>query len=271
MMAEKAYVLGTHDVEIERLGQQHHLWSEIAYGTWDRASIKGGSRVLEIGCGPGFTTLDIAGLATPTGRVLALDQSERFITHLMSKARLLNMPQIEGRVADVQRIPDLGEQFDAAYTRWVLCFIPDPEAAVASVAKALRPGGLFAMQEFHHYLGIALAPHSPPFRRACEAVEASFRAGGGDPSIGMRLPTLLEKHGLHVQSIRPISRIARPSDPLWQWPTVFYAQQLPRLVEAGFLTAQELAAFTADWAAKSADPGAYYMTPPMLEIVARKG
>lgn len=269
-MAETPYVLGTHDIEIERLGQQHRQWSEIAFATWDRAGIKAGSRVLEIGCGPGFTTLDIAGLTTHTGRVLALDRSERFVAHLMERAGLLNLPQIEGRVVDVTRIPDLGETFDVAYVRWVLCFVPDPEAAVASVAQALRPGGTFAMQEFLRYDGIALAPPSAPFRRACAAVEASFRAGGGDPDIGLRLPQMLEKHGLRVESIRPINRIARPSDPFWQWPTVFYAQQLPRLVEAGFLSAADLEAFTADWAEKSADPTAYYAAPPMVEIVARR-
>jgi len=269
-VTERAYVLGTDDEELERLGQQHRLWSVLAFETWERAGIRGGSRVLEIGCGPGFTTVDLAGLTTRTGRVLAFDLSPRFVARLRTVAAALGLTQIEARQADVQKLPDLGETFDAAYVRWVLCFLPDPEAVIAAVARSLRPGGTFGIQEFIDYEAMNLAPASPAFRRGLSAVAESFRHFGGDSTIGLRLPGMLLRHGFRIESLRPVQRTARPHEPLWQWPTEFFGQQLPRLVEAGFLTAAELAAWRADWAAHSADPAAFFVTPAMLEIVAQR-
>ena len=47
------YLLGTHDEEIERLGLQHRVWRPNVLACWRRAGIKAGSRVLEVGAGPG--------------------------------------------------------------------------------------------------------------------------------------------------------------------------------------------------------------------------
>jgi SAM-dependent methyltransferase len=269
-MTEKPYVLGTDDEELQRLGMQHRLWSAFAFETWERAGIRAGSHVLEIGCGPGFTTVDLAGLTLQTGRVLAFDRSPRFLERLRAVAQALSLPQIEAREADVQNLPDLGEAFDVAYVRWVLCFVPDPGAVIAGVARALRPGGRFALHESYNYRYAELSPPSKPFRRAIDAVVESIDSTGGDMAIGLRLPALLEQNGLRVESIRPHLRTARPHEPFWQWPTFFLGQYLPRLVQTGFLKEEELAAWRADWEAHTADPSAYYASPPMVEIIARK-
>ena len=66
MAAERTYFLGTHDEELERLGLQHSVWRPTVLDCWRRAGIGPGSKVLDVGAGPGFAAADLAGrAATP--------------------------------------------------------------------------------------------------------------------------------------------------------------------------------------------------------------
>ncbi|MGB5133009.1 MAG: class I SAM-dependent methyltransferase, partial [Steroidobacteraceae bacterium] len=78
-MTEKDYVLGTHDEEIARLGLQHRVWRPTVLECWRTAGIGRGNRVIDVGAGPGFATLDLAGIVGPTGEVLAAERSGRFL------------------------------------------------------------------------------------------------------------------------------------------------------------------------------------------------
>src|SRR5436190_7700744 len=154
------YVLGTHDDELARRGFQHQVWRAQAYRIWERAGFLPGQRLLDIGCGPGYTTFDLAQLVGPSGSVSAFDMSERFVSHLNAQQLSRGMPNIDARVCDVQKLALPRAAFDGAYTRWVLCFVPDPEAVIAGVAAGLRPGATFAIQDYSFYRAVMLAPGS---------------------------------------------------------------------------------------------------------------
>jgi len=79
---ENEYVLGTECDELARLGLQHQLWLEQAAAAWERAGFHRGQNLLDVGCGPGFATLDLAQRVGPRGNVVAVDISRRFLTHL---------------------------------------------------------------------------------------------------------------------------------------------------------------------------------------------
>ncbi|HEV2130955.1 MAG TPA: hypothetical protein VGR27_07630, partial [Longimicrobiaceae bacterium] len=143
----------------------------------------------------------------------------------------------------------------------------DPEATVAGVARTLRPGGSFVVQDYLHYAGVTVAPASPAFRRVFEAVVESWRADGGDPNVGTRIPAMMQRCGLEVREIRPLSRIARAGSALWKWPETFFRGHIPKLVEWGFLTEDEAAAWWQEWEARSNDPAAFFLTPPMVEVI----
>src|SRR5580765_647322 len=144
MSEANEYVLGTHDAELARLGLQHRLWSEDTFACWDRCGIRPGSVVLDVGSGPGYTAFDLVPLVGPAGRVIAVDESERFIEYVHARAVTLGVENLETSVQDVQDLRVPARSVDVAYARWVLCFVPKPEAVVAGVAKALKPGGVFA-------------------------------------------------------------------------------------------------------------------------------
>lgn len=267
---EKEYALGANAAEILRLGVQHRMWAASAMALWERANIRAGQTVLDIGCGPGYTSIDLAGVVTSRGRVIAVDQSELFIEHLRNRQKLLGDTTIDPRVGDVQKLELDKASVDAAYQRWVLCFVSDPEAVVRGVAHALKPGGVFAIQDYIHYEGILLSPPSDPFRRFISVVAEAWRGHGGDTEILLRLPAMLEKHGLTPIHIAPLHRVARPGSQLWTWPTIFIDTYGPRLVEEGRLTRAEHDALVADWQKHTADPNAFFVSPPMADIIAVK-
>jgi hypothetical protein len=129
---------------------------------------------------------------------------------------------------------------------------------------------VFAIQDYLHYDGILLAPESAAFRRFVRIVADTWRGHGGDTDIGQKLPSLLVKHGLTPVEISPLHRIARPGSSLWTWPTIFIETYAPKLVEEGRLTPAEHDALVADWKEHGSDPGAYFCSPPMVDIIAVK-
>ncbi len=267
---EQEYALGTHDEELVRLGMQHKLWSASAFDIWERARVSPGVTVLDLGCGPGYTSVDLAGLVSPGGKVIAIDGSARFINHLRSLLAADPNLAVEPRVADVHEMDFPEASVDVAFERWVLCFVKDPGAVIRNVARALKPGGTFALQDYMHYEGVLLAPHSEPFNRFMKSVAAAWRDHGGDPQVGLRLPSLLVENGLTPIDIRPLHRMARPQSQFWTWPSIFIKSYAPKLVAEGRLAPEDHDALVADWQARTNNPSAFFCSPPMVEILAVK-
>lgn len=59
-MDDGDYLLGTGDDEIERLGLQHSVWRPHAARTWNSSGFRQGQTIIDVGCGPGFASLDLA-------------------------------------------------------------------------------------------------------------------------------------------------------------------------------------------------------------------
>lgn len=267
---EREYVLGTHDDELVRLGFQHQVWAEPTAACWERAGFAPGQRVLDVGCGPGYASFDLARLVGPRGAVRAVDVSARFVRHLEEERARRGVGWISAEVADLETTAPPPESVDGAFARWVLCFVADPAGVVERVARALRPGGVFAVMDYCHYQGLVVLPKHPIFAAVIRAVERSWRARGGDPDVGSRLPAMMEAAGLEVRSLRPLVRLGRPGTALWEWPRTFFTNFLPSLVEMGEITEDERETFDREWAVRARDPNAYLLTPPMVEVVAVK-
>jgi SAM-dependent methyltransferase len=265
---DRAYLLGNDEAELRRLGFQHQLWVGEAVHGWDRAGFGPGQHLLDVGCGPGYATLDLARLVGPGGHVTGVDVSASFIAHLHAEVAARRETHVTAEVQDVERLSLPAQSFDGAFARWVLCFVARPEAVVEGVAAALRPGARWVVQDYSNYRGLHYGPATPVFERVFDAVHRWWKDGGGNPDVGAELPRLLSAGGFEVAEIRPIARVARPGTGLWQWPRVFFDHFLPVLVEAGYLTDDEQTAYQAAWEDRSRDPSAFFWTPPMVEVVA---
>lgn len=279
----KEYVLGTHEAEAARLGLQHQLWSAYAHETWEIQGITPGMTVLDVGCGPGFGTFDLARMVGPRGAVYAVDESASYVEKLRDEAQRRGLTNIRAFVGDVQALDALpieAGSIDAAFERWVLCFVPDPEAVVRGAARLLRPGGTFGVNDYFNYESMTLAPREEVFSRVIAAVGRSWRARGGDPDVAARLPGMFTRAGLRVIDLSVASRAARPpaaarrdgaSATMWAWPDTFFRIFVPSLVEMGFLTARDHEEFLLMWDRVSADADAFMSLPPVWRVVGRRG
>lgn len=276
-MSGSEYVLGTDAAELARLGLQHRLWSGAAHALWERAAIRPGLRVLDVGCGPGFAAFDMAQIVGPGGKVLGVDESDGFVAYLKEQAAARGLAQLTAVTGDVQRIGEAlraagvpSGSFDFAYVRWVLCFVPDPDAVVRGLAGALRAGAKLTVQDYFDYESMTLAPRRPEFSRVIEAVGSAWRDRGGDPDIMARLPGMLSRHGFRVEHLGMNPRIARPGSTMWAWPDAFWKNFVPRLVAMGKITEGEREAFERAWSEASSNPGAFMLLPPVFDLVAER-
>lgn len=114
----------------------------------DGLELKPGMKVVELGCGPGTYTLDVAKAVLPDGVVYAVDIQEGMLNQLRKKMERQAIANIVPVLADAKGDIPLEEGFaDAAYAVAVIGEIPDPVRALKQVRRLLRPGGLFAQSE----------------------------------------------------------------------------------------------------------------------------
>jgi SAM-dependent methyltransferase len=268
--AERDYVLGTNEEEIERLGLQHRVWRPTTLECWRRAGITNGSRVMDIGCGPGYAAIDLAEIVGRSGEVLAIERSERFLKIAQARCAGLGLTNVRFHQADLME-DSLGENgLDATWCRWVACFVSDPQKLVQKVAATLRRGGVAIFHEYIDYKTWRFAPRKPGHESFVEQVIATWRANGGEPDIGALLPSLLKAAGLRVIDIRPRVLTISPNDYAWLWPASFIESGLSRLIELGRVTREWADSVRKEFAESEGDPTTICITPLFAEIIARK-
>lgn len=263
-MSDGDYLLGTHDIEVERLGLQHRVWrSEMLTGL-DAARFSMGETFLDIGAGPGHATADLAEIAGSDGKVIALERAPHFLQTLRDR----NLDNVEVRSIDLVE-DQIGEGIaDAAWTRWVLAFLADPAPVVAKIANALKPGGRAVFHEYLDYEAWRLIPQPDAQRRYRDMVVKSWRDTGGEPDAALSLPAWLEAAGMEMVSMRPMVRIIERDDPMWEWPRSFMATNAYRLHDLGYCTEDEAREFSS----MLDDPpvGTRMLTPVVAEVIAIK-
>jgi ubiquinone/menaquinone biosynthesis C-methylase UbiE len=267
---EADYVLGTHDDEVARLGLQHRVWRPVVTECWQRVGITHGWRVIDVGAGPGYATADLAEIVGPTGAVLAVERSARFLDSARERCASRGVTNVEFREADLME-SSLGKpDYDAAWCRWVACFVSSPKKLIENIAGALRPGGVAIFHEYSDYPTFRFMPVRPALERFSDEVMASWRAAGGEPNVARELPQLLSEAGLRVTEIVPRVRTVSRRDYTWQWPKSFVGINVARLRELERVSDEWAAEVRREFAAADADPNAWFTTPMFLEIVARK-
>jgi 2-polyprenyl-3-methyl-5-hydroxy-6-metoxy-1,4-benzoquinol methylase len=159
----------------------------------DRVALRTGMTCLDVGCGGGDVTREIARLVRPTGRVLGIDIDETKIELARCEAAESKLAGIEFRVAGLGG-SEWREEFDVVYTRFVLTHLSDPAAALAWIRARLRPGGLAVVEDID-FKGHFCHPDSTAFRRYVELYTELVRRRGADADIGPRLPGLFLDSG----------------------------------------------------------------------------
>jgi SAM-dependent methyltransferase len=115
-----------------------------AYGipAMDALSLQPGERVMDIGCGPGTTAIELATRVGPDGEVIGVDISPAMLAAATRRAAAAGVTNVSFLTADAQT-GTLGHDFDAAYSRFGVMFFADPVTAFANIRGSLHPAGRF--------------------------------------------------------------------------------------------------------------------------------
>jgi SAM-dependent methyltransferase len=110
----------------------------------DRAGLRPGLQVLDVGCGCGDTTIEIATRVAPGGEVLGVDISAPMLTRAAQQAKVANVANARFEIADAQISEFPPQRFDVAFSRFGVMFFADPVAAFTNLRAACRPDGQLA-------------------------------------------------------------------------------------------------------------------------------
>jgi ubiquinone/menaquinone biosynthesis C-methylase UbiE len=265
-----AYVLGTDQRELDRLRQQHEAWVGEAQSLLERAGLRSGQTVLDLGCGPGSTTVQLARVVGPQGQVIARDVSPGYIAHLRSELERLGIDHVRPSLGPVEELQLADGSLDAAYSRWLFCWLPDAAAVLSAVARALRPGGVMICQEYFNWASMKLVPRDGAHDRVVAACMASWQDSGTTIDIAEQLPTLAAQCGLTVEYAAPVARLGRPGSLVWTWLSEFYDSYLPRVVERGLLDEDTRLACLDELQRRQRENLGFIAAPTMLDLVLRK-
>jgi SAM-dependent methyltransferase len=243
---------------------------EQTHALFRAAGLRAGQAVLDLGCGPGFTALELARLVGPTGRVIALDRSPRFLEQLNATVERDGLRQLETRCGEAQELELDADALDAVYARWFFCWPAEPLPILRRVVRGLRPGGLVVLHDYLDWAAMKLVPPSAAFDRGVDACMRSWSAGGGTINIGDRLPELAAASGLTIERLDPIARVGGAGSLEWRWLEEFFETYLPKVQEQGLLEPKELASFVDDWRQRTAGGISFCTTPTVFQAILRK-
>ncbi|MFN0315952.1 MAG: class I SAM-dependent methyltransferase [Burkholderiales bacterium] len=270
MIARGDYVLGTHEEEALRLGIQHRVWRETMLGAWRRAGIQPGWRVVDVGAGPGFATMDLADLVGAAGEVLAVERSERFIALIREETRRRQLEQVRPLEADLMEAPACANAYDMTWCRWVASFVSSVPRLVQWIHQTLRPGGMAVFHEYSDYGSWQFSPARPHLAQFVAATMENWRAAGGEPNVAPALIEALGASGFGLRSVRPLVFATRPAEMIWKWPAGFVRTHSARLHELGRVSEQWGGEVERELCEAETDPVSVMVTPLVLEVIAER-
>ena len=170
------------------------------------------AHVLDVGCGPGTITLDIAQRVTP-GRVVGIDASVEVIEEARRDAGVVD--NLEFDSGDVYNLQFDDDEFDVVHAHQVLQHLPDPVGALREMARVCRPGGVVAARD-SDYGAFRWYPDDPLLERWLALYRDIARKNKGEPDAGRFL--LAWTHEAGLTDVKPTASVwcfATPEDRAW--------------------------------------------------------
>lgn len=231
-----------------------------------------GQRLLDLGCGPGTITIDLAALVTP-GEVVGIDASGDVIDMATRNAEEASCSNVRFVTGDAYGL-DAGEaSFDVVHAHQLLQHLGDPIAALVEARRVLRPGGLLAVRD-SDYGAFIWSPPDPRLDRWMQLYHHVTQHNGAQADAGRWLPAWVAQAGF--ADIRTSSSNWTFADPeLRAWWGSLWAERVAassfaeQAVDYGLSTEAELADLATAFEEWSADPDALFVVVH-VEVLAVK-
>lgn len=147
--------------------------------------LRPGQRVLDVGCGPGTITADLAERVAP-GTVLAIDPARAVVEQAAAHCLQRGLTNVEVTVGDVYALDPADGRFDVVHAHQVLQHLPDPVEALRRMRGLAAPGGVVAVRDAD-YAAMTWYPNPPELEEWRALYRHLATASGGQPDAGRRL------------------------------------------------------------------------------------
>jgi ubiquinone/menaquinone biosynthesis C-methylase UbiE len=217
-------------------------------------SLRPGLDLLDLGCGPGTITLDLAARVAP-GRVVGIDAVTDVVEQAEARRAAAAVDSVEFRVGDAYALDFEDATFDVAHAHQVLQHLTDPVAALRELRRVLRPSGTLAVRD-GDYAAFVWAPDEPLLDRWLDLYHQVTARNGAEADAGRYLLGWAQEAGFSdVTASSSTWTFADPDSRAW-WGGLWADRMeqsafATQAVEYGFSDAQELAAIAAAWRAWS--------------------
>ena len=166
-----------------------------------------GERILDVGCGSGFLSAELANAVGADGRIVAVDHNPDMVEATRKRCR--SLPQVVASEQDVTALEFEDGSFDAVTCNQVLLYVPEVQQAIREMIRVLRPGGRLAILETDWRTGVIHSEDpelSETILRAWDQVVAS-------PNLPVRLRRLMIDAGLSMEQVEAIPMLETDYDP----------------------------------------------------------
>lgn len=248
-MTKHDYLLGDSREESARLRAQSKLWDPTAHAFFDRIGVKKGWRVLEIGPGQGSLNRELQ--RRVQGPVDAVEPSPVFARNVAGQ--VYNVPLADAALP--------AAHYDLIFARWVFLFLPDPLAHVRKLVRALKPGGILALEDYCRET-FRMIPPQPEWENFLAADRKFFT---GESSIGGRLPALFAQAGLDVIDVTPTIKAGAPDSDVWNWLTTYFFGVMDRYAKIRPFTPAQARRLMAQWKNASS-----LIAPAVIDVAGQK-
>ena len=220
-----------------------------------------GVDVLDVGCGPGTISVDMAARVAP-GRVLALDPAAAPLESARALAAAAGLDTITFGTGDVYAIDAPDDTFDVVHAHQVLQHLGDPVAALREMLRVCRPDGVVAARDAD-YAAMTWYPSDPRLDRWQEIYRAVARGNGAEPDAARHL--LAWAHAAGAGSVEPSASVwcyATAADRAWwggMWADrILESAIAEQAVEGGHADAAELRSISAAWREWAEHPDGWF-------------
>ncbi|WP_109471312.1 class I SAM-dependent methyltransferase [Ornithinimicrobium cavernae] len=222
-----------------------------------------GMRLLDVGCGPGTITLDLAEILAP-GQVVGLENVEAPLVAARSAAQARGDARTQFRTGEALDLPFDDDSFDVVHAHQVLQHLSEPVRALQEMARVCRPGGWVAVRDAD-YAAMAWHPELPELEEWRTLYRAVARANGAEPDAARRLRAWALAAGLEEVSLTVSAWNYADTEACRWWGNsqadryagATFAEQAAR--QGG--TAEDLERIAAGWRAWASAPDAWFMIP----------
>jgi len=252
-MNNAVYTHGHHESVL-----RSHRWrtAENAAG-YLLGELRPGMTLLDVGCGPGTITADLAGLVAP-GHVTALEVTADALALAAEEAGRRGLTNIDFVVGDAQRLDFPDDSFDVVHAHQVLQHLGDPVQALREMRRVCRPGGIVAARD-SDYAAFTWYPEVPELEAWLALYQTCARANGGEPDAGRRMLAWARAAGFEdVTASSSTWCFATPDDRAWwggMWADrILESAMATQAVESGAATQADLEEMAQGWRRWAADP-----------------